>query len=170
MKCLKCKAELERQAELDIVLTLPMRTPDGRQGERDFQGVVAGTRCTGCGDTVYSGTDLREFERLVAVRLSSLGVSTGGELRFLRKVAGFRAVDLASHLGVSAETVSHWETGRTRPDASTFAMVVQLCRAELAAASGTPLPAPLAPKELLGLVRAPDQESPIQLPPLQRSA
>jgi transcriptional regulator with XRE-family HTH domain len=44
----------------------------------------------------------------------------------VRKVAGLRASELAELLGVSAETVSHWETGKHPSDLATREVVAEL--------------------------------------------
>lgn len=41
---------------------------------------------------------------------------TGRRLRQLRVARGLRQEDVATHLGVSAMAVSHWESGRNGPD------------------------------------------------------
>ncbi len=160
MRCTECQSQDLRRGDVPVSLTLPMRTADGHSGERDFEGTVAGTTCGRCGATTYDGPDLGRFERLVALRLLHLGISTGTEVRFLRKKAGFTAVELARHLGVTAETVSHWEAGKKRPDHSTLAMIVQLARAELERDAQIRRllqaePAP-APKDLLERLRCPE--------------
>ena len=40
------------------------------------------------------------------------GESSGEVMRFMRKAAGLRALELAELLGVTPETVSRWETGK----------------------------------------------------------
>lgn len=58
--------------------------------------------------------DLKQFNlRLAALMLQKPTALNGNELRFLRKVCAFRAVDLAALLGVTPEHVSRWETGKS---------------------------------------------------------
>ena len=85
-------------------------------GDRSFDGLVAGWHCTACGERSYDGADLEAFERLAVKWLAEHGVRTHEELRFMRKAVGIRAADLAVWLGVTPETVSHWETGKHAPD------------------------------------------------------
>jgi DNA-binding transcriptional regulator YiaG len=49
---------------------------------------------------------------LVANELAELGAASGESLKFLRKAAKLKATDLATLLGVTPETVSHWETAK----------------------------------------------------------
>jgi transcriptional regulator with XRE-family HTH domain len=44
----------------------------------------------------------------------------------MRKVAGLRALDLGRLLGVSEETVSHWEAGKHAVDIATRSAVASL--------------------------------------------
>jgi putative zinc finger/helix-turn-helix YgiT family protein len=85
-------------------------------GDRTFDGLIAGWHCPACGERFYAGTDMEAFEHLAAKWLAEHGVRTHEELRFMRKAVGIRAADLAAWLGVTPETVSHWETGKHGPD------------------------------------------------------
>jgi DNA-binding transcriptional regulator YiaG len=71
------------------------------------------TRCRACGQEFETGADLERFELHVARAALDMGVLAGGILRYARKALGLRATDLAELLGVTAETVSHWENDRT---------------------------------------------------------
>lgn len=155
-RCTECKSEDLRAGDVPVTLTLPMRAADGNAGERIFEGTVRGVTCGSCGAMAYDGPDLGRFERLVALELLRRGMSTGPEIRFLRKQAGLKATDLATHLEVTQQTVADWETGKTLPDVSTLAMVVQLARAELERDEATRklLEPALAPKDLLARMRA----------------
>lgn len=81
-------------------------------GERSFDGGVQGWHCEACGEQYYDGPELEQFEQLAAAWLAEHGVRTPEELKFMRKAVGIRAADLAGWLGVTPETVSHWETGK----------------------------------------------------------
>jgi DNA-binding transcriptional regulator YiaG len=91
-------------------------------GERSFEGLVRGWSCAGCGERYYEGKDLQEAARWLAEH----GVRTPAELKFMRKAAGIRAVDLAAWLGVTPETISHWETGKHTPDVVTRMTIAAL--------------------------------------------
>jgi putative zinc finger/helix-turn-helix YgiT family protein len=95
-------------------------------GATVFEDETPGWRCRSCGEVYYQGNALARSEWLAATWLVAKGFETGAELRFLRKVAGLRATDLAKLLGVSAETVSHWETGKHPIDVATRNAVADL--------------------------------------------
>lgn len=117
MKCTECKAgTLSRASQVDTV----------EVGTREFEGTVAGWRCSNCGAFFTDGPSLGALESEAARWLAENGFSTGEEIKFMRKVAGLRAIDLADLLGVSAETVSHWETGKHPPDRCTLATIGSL--------------------------------------------
>lgn len=113
-QCTKCgKTELvagEQPVSLEI-------------GERSFDGFCEGWRCAACGEQYYDGRSLEAFEQVAATWLALHGVRTPEELKFMRKAAGVRAVDLAEWLGVTPETVSHWETGKHPPDIASRATI-----------------------------------------------
>ena len=88
-------------------------------GKRTFESEIKGSLCPTCGERFFDGRSIEKFERQVAKWLIEQGYESSEELRFLRKVAGIRAADLATLLGVSAETVSHWETGKHAVDVAT---------------------------------------------------
>lgn len=47
-------------------------------------------------------------------------------LRAARVNAGLKQVDVALHLGVVPETISHWESGKTSPTATTLLRLCEL--------------------------------------------
>lgn len=106
-------------------------------GPRSFVGAVPAVACPKCGETFTDGPGLVALEREAARWLAAHGFATGPELRFMRKAAGLRAVDLAELLDVAPETVSHWETGKHAPDRSTLATVAALALDALDGATTT---------------------------------
>jgi DNA-binding transcriptional regulator YiaG len=72
-----------------------------------------------CGEAYYSSDDVERFEQQSAQWIAMHGFASGKEIGFIRRAVGIRAVDLARLLGVSAETVSHWETGKYPADRAT---------------------------------------------------
>lgn len=67
------------------------------------------------------GTPILDAEQMTALELRAAIAVLGGvelvegpELKFARKAMGLRQTDLATHLGVTAETVSRWETNADR--------------------------------------------------------
>jgi DNA-binding transcriptional regulator YiaG len=64
------------------------------------------------GTPVLSAEQLGAYEVRAAITvLSEVELVGGDELRFARKAMGLKQTDLAQHIGVTAETVSRWETG-----------------------------------------------------------
>lgn len=94
-----------------------------RVGRRVFAGDVASLRCAKCGETYTDGAAGEALEHEAARWLAEHGFSSGDEIRFMRKVAGLRAADLAELLDVSPESVSHWETGKHRADRGTLVTI-----------------------------------------------
>lgn len=80
-------------------------------------------RCVACGETYTHGLDIGAFEEAVARELVARGLVSASALRFLRKTAGLSGKALAELLNVSAESVSHWETGKHAIPRATWATV-----------------------------------------------
>jgi putative zinc finger/helix-turn-helix YgiT family protein len=115
-RCTNCKMELVEE-----------RQPVTREvGDRTFEGLVKGWRCSSCGDCYHDGPDLGAFEEAAAKWLAEHGVRTPQELKFMRKAAGIRAADLANWLDVTPETISHWETGKHAPDVVTRSTIASI--------------------------------------------
>jgi DNA-binding XRE family transcriptional regulator len=92
-------------------------------GPRTFVGVIEELQCEKCHARFASGPSGVAFELGVARWLAEHGFATGGEIRLMRKAAGLRAADLADLLGVAAESVSHWETGKHQADHGMLATI-----------------------------------------------
>src|SRR5688572_22319545 len=75
--------------------------------KRQFVAPVDGWSCPKCSAVYYSASGLEEVERVIASWFARNGVGSPDELKFIRKVAGIKAVDLATLLGATPETVSH---------------------------------------------------------------
>lgn len=115
MKCVSCKSEMRAgREEFSEVI-----------GQNKFVQVVSVHRCVkqGCAELYYEGKDLLDMERREVAWIAEHGVTCGAELRLLRKYMRLRAKDLAELLGVTPETVSHWETGKHEPDVSACQLV-----------------------------------------------
>jgi putative zinc finger/helix-turn-helix YgiT family protein len=106
-RCVECGSENLSAGDQPITLDV---------GDRSFDGLVRGWRCSQCEELYYDGQDLEDFEHQAAAWLAKHGVRTHHELKFMRKAVGIRAADLAKWLDVTPETVSHWETGKHTPD------------------------------------------------------
>jgi putative zinc finger/helix-turn-helix YgiT family protein len=70
-----------------------------------------GRRCKACGELLIELTERGRQERLAAERLIARGIRSGVEFKFVRKLAGFQATEVAEMFGVRKETVSRWERG-----------------------------------------------------------
>lgn len=81
------------------------------------------SRCTACGEELVAGPDIEEAERQVANALVAHGVKGGDVFRFVRKVAGLPAKDVARLLGVDAATISRWENGDREIPRASMAML-----------------------------------------------
>ncbi len=117
-RCATCGDELT-----DAVETLSVALPRC--------GVVAtaqarARRCAGCGGVWVDAGGAARARLAIARALADHGVQTGEALRHLRKALGLRAADLARLLGVTPETVSHWETGKLAPARAAFVAVAAM--------------------------------------------
>ncbi len=116
--CTSCGAKALHKAT--VMLT---REVSGRQ----FTASVSGYACDACGDSITTLEDGERFDLAVAELLSETAPS-GQAFRFLRKVAGLRAMDLAKMLGLSADTISRWENEKYPIDRSAFFVLGQVVR------------------------------------------
>ena len=72
---------------------------------------AVGEECSSCGETLFDDIEVRRQEKLIAAALVARGIRTGKDFKFVRKIAGFTAVEVAAMLDVRPETVSRWESG-----------------------------------------------------------
>jgi DNA-binding transcriptional regulator YiaG len=70
-----------------------------------------GQRCRSCGEILIRFGELGRMERIAAQQIVARGIRSGAEFQFVRKLAGFRATEVADLFGVRKETVSRWERG-----------------------------------------------------------
>jgi putative zinc finger/helix-turn-helix YgiT family protein len=72
------------------------------------------SRCAECGHEEVHISNIEGLHRALALAVVRKRERlTPAEIRFLRKYLGLSGADFAQHIGVSAETVSRWEQGRT---------------------------------------------------------
>ncbi len=83
-------------------------------------------RCAGCGQVRFDEEAVRRAHLAVGCALADRGVQTGDALRHMRSTLLLRAADLAHLLGVTPETISHWETGRLPPARAAFVVVAAM--------------------------------------------
>src|SRR5207248_10456009 len=98
------------------------RDLDGRR----FTGSVPARKCKSCGELLISGPGLAAFERAITLDLARGGEVGPEGFRWLRKVAGLKAVRLAELLDVTPMQVSRWENGRKPLERRAVALVSAL--------------------------------------------
>jgi putative zinc finger/helix-turn-helix YgiT family protein len=82
-----------------------------------------GLRCRSCDETLFDFHEVERQESVIGAALVARGVRTGPEFKFIRKLAGLRANELAEMLDVRPETVSRWERGEVEiPRAVAYAI------------------------------------------------
>ena len=70
-------------------------------------------RCATCGEFEVTIPNIEGLHRAIALAICNRKERlTPEEVRFLRKYLGLSGVDFAEILGVAAESVSRWETGK----------------------------------------------------------
>ena len=100
--------------------------------------VAPAHRCPACGEVhVEARRRARSPISPSARALADGGVDTGDALRHLRKALGLRAADSARLLGVTPETISHWETGRAGPTRAAFVAVAAMVEEAMGGRSTT---------------------------------
>ena len=81
-----------------------------------------------CGAVVPEIPSIASLHReIVLCVLKKTSLLSGEEIRFLRKMAGFNAVELARFMGVHPVTVSKWETGTSNIGASNDRVLRLIC-------------------------------------------
>ncbi len=83
-------------------------------------------RCRDCGAVHVDGAVRARAHLAVGCALADRGVHTGEALRHMRRALALRAADLARLLGVTPETISHWETGKAPPSRAAFVAVAAM--------------------------------------------
>jgi putative zinc finger/helix-turn-helix YgiT family protein len=70
---------------------------------------MKGEKCDSCDEILFDAEEMARMEEVRAYAFAERGIRHGDEFAFVRKQAGYRAVDLAKLLDVSPETISRWE-------------------------------------------------------------
>lgn len=97
------------------------------------------SRCPRCGESEVNIPNMDGLHRTIAQMLVRRRERFAPEeIRFLRKYLGLGSGDLAAHMGVSPETVSRWEGGRS-PMASTADRLLRMLVATRQPVSHYPL-------------------------------
>lgn len=122
-------------------------------GARRFEAVLRAQRCASCGEVTFAGPALGRFEAAVARALVDAGAGDGAAVRWIRKAAGIRAVDLAELLGVTPETVSRWENDKHPIDRAAWAALAAIAVEGTDGVTAVRLRSAAAPKRLPKVVR-----------------
>lgn len=109
MNCRSCGMEMvERRATTGTPYAY---TLSGLKGV--FLEGISVFQCKACGEEVPIIPKLGELHHLIALSLfKKEGLLTGSELKFLRKNAGFQAIEFAALMGVSPTYLSKAENGK----------------------------------------------------------
>jgi DNA-binding transcriptional regulator YiaG len=86
--------------------------------------------CSKCGER-YVGPEAIAAERAVTRELIARQIRDRAVFKWFRKSAGFKAAELANLLGVTPETISHWENGHTEPTRTMWAIMDALVEDEI---------------------------------------
>jgi hypothetical protein len=78
--------------------------------EQPYQGSIPGMTCRQCGESIYDGTNWKQFIWNLAVETAQSGIIDPGVFRIQRSALDLTGVDLAVLLGTSPNTLSRWET------------------------------------------------------------
>jgi DNA-binding transcriptional regulator YiaG len=96
------------------------------EGETTLHGAklfARGERCPKCEDVTLSLEESQRLEHEAAKAIVGRGIRTGSEFKFVRKMTGRTAVELASILDVEPDTVSRWERNAVKfPRAAAFTL------------------------------------------------
>lgn len=109
----------------------PRATPGEHVVRRTFGELVVSVTvpaesCDACGESLIADADFARAENAVTRTLVAAGSVHPEALRWLRKAADLRSMDLAELLGVAPETVSRWEHGTRKIDRAALALVASL--------------------------------------------
>ena len=91
-----------------------------------FAATVQARTCTHCGEVFFEDADVERVDLAVASALVASGIASGAAFKFVRKVVGIRAAELARLLSVTPETVSRWETDKVPIDYGAKALLAMM--------------------------------------------
>ncbi len=121
-RCPSCMKTTLTKGTTTIERTFPTRGGKVRAVVEKVPALV----CRGCGEAVVAGEDLARAELIAASRLIDAGARSGALLSWTRRSLGLLATDLATLLGVTAETISRWENDRVEPERAVWNVVADL--------------------------------------------
>jgi putative zinc finger/helix-turn-helix YgiT family protein len=79
--------------------------------------------CSNCDERYYAAKDLADADHAVCRELIARHVRDPAVFKWFRKSVGLKATELAELLGVTAVTISHWETGHTEPSRAVWTLL-----------------------------------------------
>jgi putative zinc finger/helix-turn-helix YgiT family protein len=100
MRCPTCKKEKSLRPWVGVIPVMGI----------DLE--CRGERCSSCGEVLIKLSERGRQEKRAAEHMVARGIRSGGEFKFVRKLAGLRANEVADMFGVRKETVSRWERGQ----------------------------------------------------------
>lgn len=74
-----------------------------------FELPARGEKCVKCEEVTFSRLQAKALEKEAAKKIVARGIRKGAELKFIRKLIGLKAIELAPLLDVQPNTVSRWE-------------------------------------------------------------
>lgn len=128
LRCHKCDSNRLRRIQHEVKAKI---------GGVSFRIVEPATECAACGEVTVAGEVVRRAELSIAARLAEMGVTHGEAVRAMRGAVGLRSAELAEILGVAAETMSRWETGKSHIDPCAFGVLGGLVEDRLAGRTDT---------------------------------
>lgn len=99
-----------------------MRSWEGPLKRMGVEIFARGSRCDSCGDLMFNDVEIEMQDKAIAMKFVERGIRKGPEFKFVRKVAGFKATEIAEMLNVRAETLSRWEGANEVPRTAAFAL------------------------------------------------
>ena len=102
-----------------------------------FERTLRVQRCSACGEVYLPAGVLGEFERAAALELARAGADQPAALKFIRKAAGLKAVELSALLGLTPQHLSRIENGKAAADKRTVALVAALLEDRVAGTTRT---------------------------------
>jgi putative zinc finger/helix-turn-helix YgiT family protein len=119
MKCALCRRGKTRPTEHRERLSV---------AGHEFTALLPAEVCDACGEVTIDGPAIGRFELAAARALMDAGETSGEAFRFARKTLALTAVETATLLGTTPETISRWETGKRGVDSAAMAVLAVLVR------------------------------------------
>lgn len=150
-RCIQCDAGRLRKSQAEHRVEV---------GDFVFEVTVPAQSCAKCAERYVHHDVLERADLVISAWLADHGVRTREAFRFMRKAIGMRAVDLATLLEVTPETVSRWERGALSVEPRAIALLGALVQDALEGRTTT--------VERLRALREPAEppRAPVRLPPI----